>query len=69
MKLFLLETDQYDYDEYDGFVVRASSEKQAREIVKNELTDIIRQDIDMFNCIEINARGEAEVILASFHAG
>lgn len=38
MKVYLLETDYGGWDSYEGAVIIAESEEEAREIAKNELT-------------------------------
>jgi hypothetical protein len=73
MRLWLLTTNHYDYDQYSGFVVRATNEKKARELAA-EACGRSGNGPEFLNpkrskCEPLSARGEAEVILESFNAG
>ena len=72
MALYLVKRHEFDYDEYDAHLVRASSEREARKIAaaKNH-----REDSDEWlndfksSCVLISPGGLNEVILSSFNAG
>lgn len=67
MRLWLLKrTDQVGYDEYQGFVVRAETEEQARAVAL-EFDSVA--EVCLMSCTPIEVEGEAEVILESYHAG
>ena len=68
MKLFLLKrTDGADYDEHDAKVIRAKSEKQAREIANENTGDEgkIWGDKKEVTCEIVTAAGEAGALLES----
>ena len=68
MKLFLLSTNDYDWDEYDAFLIRAKDEAAARaEAVK--ITENLLWDGDKVSCEVITVKGKAEIIISSFNAG
>lgn len=75
MKLFLVKrTDNWDYDEYDGIVVRAESEERAVAIATSRdekfgWANYEGMRADNVTVTEINRDGDEEVVLASFHAG
>lgn len=76
MKLFLVKrTDVWDYDEYEGIVVRAEDEERALAIATKRngpgLYDAEYPGMraDNITATEIAADGDEEVILTSFHAG
>jgi hypothetical protein len=74
MKLYLLERLlSGNYDECQGFVVRASSSKAARKLVGNkDRGDEGKEtwlDPKLSTCVEIKTDGEAEIILCDFLAG
>lgn len=66
MKIFLVETDDFEYDEYDAFIVRAKDEAEALKPGKQYAQDAIRGEITV---VEVKPEGESKVILASFNAG
>ena len=69
-KLYLLrQVNPVGYDEYVGFVVRASSEEEARSLCKRADEGDIWSDPKLTTCEEIPLVGEAEIILESFNAG
>ena len=73
MQLFLLKrVNGIDYDECDGFVVRAKDENAARILASanagGEGSDIWMSDT-FSTCSAINGRGVAGIILRSFNAG
>jgi hypothetical protein len=77
MKLFLLDSRAgADYDSYEGFVVRAKNEDQARAIAQARIADE-RLDNEHFwlnpkysSCEVLTARGgQVGILLASFNAG
>lgn len=65
MKLWLLtRTDNYGWDEYIGFVVRAPSASAAKKLVVNK-----EAYLPKWKVTEIKISGEPEIIFESFHAG
>lgn len=73
MKLWLITTEEYSWDDYKGFVVRAETEDQARTMAEGEAgtysNGSVFADKTKSKCEEIKAKGEAGVILDSFNAG
>ena len=74
MLYLLRRTDDIGYDEYVGFIVRASSDKEAREFVIKSKPGSDENDETWRNpafstCTEIQASGEEKIILSSFNAG
>lgn len=72
MKLWLLtRTGDIGWDEYNGKVVRAETEFQARDIANQRTGDEgkIWGHITLVKCEEIPIDGAAREILASFNAG
>ena len=64
------------YDSYDGFVVRALSETDARQLVTDETSGDERWNYPdawtsstWSTCEELTASGEQEIIMADFNAG
>jgi len=70
MALYLLKRNEFDYDEYNAHLVRASSECEARKIAANyhedpdEWLNVLKS-----SCKLISTDGANEVILSSFNAG
>lgn len=62
MKLWLVKTDHYGYDEYDAFVIRAETAEEA-------LHEAQWENKESVTVTEIAAEGETEMILGSFNAG
>ena len=71
MKLFLLTRDNYRWDEYDAFVIRAKNEDEARELVSkvDRFEAIHWLDKTVSKCEEIKIKGDKKIILSSFYAG
>ncbi len=59
------------YDCYKGFVIRAKSEKRAREIANESPGDegSIWIDSLLTKCVELTAEGSEGKVLSDFHAG
>ena len=75
MKLYLVtRTDEADWDEHDGFVVRAANEENALKLA-HEFADKYNSPkrytfrSDNTKIVEITNEGPEEVILDSFIAG
>lgn len=73
---FVSRIDRIDYDEYDGFVVRANSKEEALELCKKETKGWAHYDEQSGYFHELNTEieevemsGGARVILGSFNAG
>lgn len=67
MKLWLLtRTDKIGYDEYVGFVIRASSHQQARKIAR-EYED--RFSSPKWKVTAVKVDGKPGCILAAFNTG
>lgn len=65
-KLFLVEAENWDYDEYDSIIVIANSEQEAIEICDGYFLETQGE----ITAKEINLNtDESKVILASFNAG
>lgn len=75
MKLYLVtRTDEWDWDEYDGFVVRAMNEKNALELAHKKADEYNRPEkytfrADNTHIVEITNEGPEEIILDSFIRG
>lgn len=74
MKLYLLRRrDEWSigYDEYQGFVVRAHSEYEARAIANSQHADEgqIWSSARHVSCTVLTNSGDPGVVLASFNAG
>jgi len=68
MKLWLVETSKYDYDEYDSFIVRAESSEQAYQIViAFGYTSNFQKETTTIT--EVTVEGEAGIIHSSYNAG
>lgn len=57
------------YDETEGYVIRASSARQARAIAEEECHDKLWLDSNRSTCERLRESGEAGVILSAFNAG
>jgi hypothetical protein len=72
VKLWLVSTEFYSYDDYDAFVIRAETEHDARAIA-NTTGDSHHSGFwsneKKVTVTEITVEGEAEIILSSFNAG
>jgi hypothetical protein len=78
-KLFIIELKEDvfgDYDRFDGFVVRASNEKDAWELADKMVKSTPHLDLkdiyfnkERFYIKELSVDGEDEIILASYMAG
>lgn len=68
---------EFGYDDYDGFVVRAQSEDEARQLAYELAADgnLHRDmaswwlDAEKTICEEVPPEGEPKYVLASFHYG
>jgi hypothetical protein len=74
MKVYLVErTDEVDYDEYDSFVVKAESKKEALKLCQTEADDwSYHQDTFRENNTKISEllnEGKKGIILGSFNRG
>ena len=73
MKLFLLTRDNYTWDEYDAFVIRAENEEEARKLAAKEgessFESIHWLNKTVSKCEEIKIKGDKGIILSSFNAG
>lgn len=73
MNLYLLRRNEFDYDEYDAHLIRASCEYDARLIASKiaKTTEDPREWLDAAKstCVCVTAEGIEEVILSSFNAG
>ena len=64
MRIYCVYAPECDYDEYDAFVVRAATEAQAIELVRDRFNGSQGKPA----AIDVTD-GEEEVILWSFNAG
>lgn len=72
MKLWLVDADDCDYDEYDAFVVRAADESAARALAEDMGARRGNPGYWLSGHVtvtEITRKGETETILGSFNAG
>ena len=68
MTLWLLERiGHISYEEYEGFVVRADSETQARQIAA--MQDLQFEHPAYAECTEIKPEGFPGIILTAFNSG
>lgn len=63
-KVYLVESKEWNYDEYDSVVVMASNENEAIELSK----DYFKEDQGELSAKEIKL-DKSQVILASYNAG
>lgn len=68
MKLWLVETNEFDYDESDAFVVRAENEDAAFELINNGKCNLnFKRETTAIT--QVMQHGKSEIILNSFNAG
>ncbi len=61
-----------DYDEYEGFLIRAESEQRAREMAEAKRADEEKgtwADPERSSCTLVTAEGAEEILLEDFNAG
>jgi len=76
MKIYKIERDSYDYDEYIGFVIVANNRKETKELaIKVGLDGNHEQDVDMWAAAKIKLISEytgkrikSFVIMESFNS-
>ena len=64
LKVYLVESEDWDYNNYDSFVVVAENEEKAIELVK----DSFKEDQGALTAKEVGLQEES-VVLGSFNAG
>lgn len=70
MKLYLVEADWCDYDQYDSFVVWAKSPEEALSLVRAKDDQITMNNFnDNVKVTEIKKPKESGIVLGSFNAG
>lgn len=78
MNLYLIKrTDEWDYDEYSGFLVRATSAEEAQRLVDEETQGVTLHTFHKCSDPRVTTEligdykgeGPPEIILSSFHAG
>lgn len=70
MKLYLVEADWFDYDQYDSFVVWAKSPDEALSLVRAKDDPITMNNFDdNAKVTEIKKPKESGIVLSSFNAG
>lgn len=70
MKLYLVEADWCDYDQYDSFVVWAKSPEEALSLVRTKDDPITMNNFnDNVKVTEIKKPKESGIVLGSFNAG
>ena len=71
MLYLLRQKGSVEYDEYDSKLIRAKSEKEAREIASRHLGDegSIWDEPEFVECVRVYSSGESMEIIASFNAG
>jgi len=66
MKFYRVVADDYEYDEFNAFVVRAEDEVRALEIIKTHVSPYSKQK---WEAHQLSVDGDEGVIVASFNAG
>lgn len=70
MKLYLVEADWCDYDQYDSFVVWAKSPDEALSLVRAKDDPTTMNNFnDNVEVTEIKKPKESGIVLGSFNAG
>lgn len=70
MKLYLVEADWCDYDQYDSFVVWANSTDEALSLVRAKDDPTTMNNFnDNVKVTEIEKPKESGIVLGSFNAG
>ncbi len=73
MKLWVLgRLGEVGYDEYGGFVARATTEQEARTYASEQAGDEGAEtwlDPVLSSCVILPVRGEAGIVMDSYHAG
>lgn len=70
MKLYLVEADWCDYDQYDSFVVWAKSAEEALSLVRAKDDPTTMNNFnDNVKVTEIKKPKESGIVLGSFNAG
>lgn len=70
MKLYLVEADWCDYDQYDSFVVWANSPEEALSLVRAKDDPTTMNNFnDNVKVTEIKKPKESGIVLGSFNAG
>lgn len=70
MKLYLVEADWCDYDQYDSFVVWAKSQDEALSLVRAKDDPTTMNNFnDNVKVTEIKKPKESGIVLGSFNAG
>lgn len=70
MKLYLVEADWCDYDQYDSFVVWAKSPDEALSLIRAKDDPITMNNFnDNVKVTEIKKPKESGIVLGSFNAG
>lgn len=70
MKLYLVEADWCDYDQYDSFVVWAKSPEEALSLVRAKDDPTTMNNFnDNVKVAEIKKPKESGIVLGSFNAG
>lgn len=70
MKLYLVEADWCDYDQYDSFVVWAKSPDEALSLVRAKDDPTTMNNFnDSVKVTEIKKPKESGIVLGSFNAG
>lgn len=70
MKLYLVEADWCDYDQYDSFVVWAKSPEEALSLVRAKDDPTTMNNFnDNVKVTEIKKPKESGIVLGSFNAG
>ena len=66
MKLFKITTDDFGWDDYNGFVVRAETKERAKELITKVVYNNFKGE-ETYEVIEIE--GEEGIVLESFNSG
>lgn len=73
MKLYIVKADDYDWDEYDSFIIWAKNPEEALQLALNEARSGWRERKTNFDegvtVTEVKKPKQATILLASFNAG
>ena len=71
MKIYKITFNNFDYDQYDSFIISAKTKQEAIAVIKKEHPEKRYSDVDWKHgyTIEEVKNKNTEIILGSFNAG
>lgn len=72
MKIYRIDFNECDYDQFNTFIVRAENEEAVERVVRKKYPDEQYTYVNWkagFKIVEITPEGEEGIILGSFNAG